>query len=80
MANIHPPWATYRALMLGRLIRLNKCPGVQTVRVGETWHWMLEKCMLVVTGVEVKEACGTEKLCDGLEAGIEGGIHAVKLL
>ena len=28
MANGRPPWAAYRALMLGRLIGLDKCPGV----------------------------------------------------
>ena len=38
------------------------------------------KCVLVVTGAEAKEACGTEYLCGGLEAGIEGGIHLDRLL
>ena len=41
---------------------------------------MLAKCVLVVIGAEDKEACETEQLFDGLEAGIEGGIHAVRLL
>ena len=41
---------------------------------------MLTKCVFVVTGVEAKEACGTEHLCGGLKAEIEGGIHAVRLL
>ena len=36
--------------------------------------------MLSLTGVESKEACGTEQLCWGLEARIEGGIHVVRLL
>ena len=31
---------------------------------------MLAKCVLAVTGEEAKEACGTEQLCGGLEAGI----------
>ena len=31
------------------------------------------ECVLVVTGVEAKEAFGTEQLCGGLKAGIEGG-------
>ena len=34
---------------------------------------MLEKCVLVVTGAGAKEACGTEQLCGGPEAGIDGG-------
>ena len=41
---------------------------------------MLAKCVLVVTGAEAKEACRTEQLCGGQEAGIEGGIHMVWLL
>ena len=60
------------------------------------WHWQVpwgkesrhgvylaadvEKCVLAVTGEDAKEACGTEKLCSGLEVGIQGGIHAVRLL
>ena len=66
--------------MSGRLIGLEKYPGFRPVGVGETWRRMLEKCVLVVTGEEAKEACGTEQLYSGLYAGIEGGIHAVQLL
>jgi hypothetical protein len=33
--------------------------------------------ILVEAGQEVKNACGDDQLCAGLEAGIEGGIHAV---
>ena len=51
-----PTWATYRALMLGRLIGINKCPGVSRVVVGDTWWKHLAKCMLGVTGTDVKEA------------------------
>ena len=39
-----------------------------------------EKCVLLVTGSEAKEACKTEQLCSGLEAGIEWGIHVMRLL
>ena len=41
---------------------------------------MLEKCVLVMTRAEANEACGTGKLCRGLEVGIEEGIHALQLL
>ena len=80
MTNGHPPWAVYRALMLGCLIGLDKCPGVRPVGVGGTWRWMLVNCMLAVAGVEANEACGKDQICGGLDAGIEGGIHAVRLL
>ena len=32
-----------------------------------------------MTGQEAKAACGTEQLAEGLEAGIEGAIHAARL-
>ena len=36
--------------------------------------------VLWVIGQEAKAACGTEQLVGGVEAGIEGGIHAMRLL
>ena len=66
--------------MLGRLFGLDKYPRVRAVSLGETWNRMLVKCVLVLTGAEAKEACKTEQLCGGLEAGIEWGVHVVRLL
>ena len=37
LSNGSPPWEAYRALMSGRLIALDKKPGVRPVGVGETW-------------------------------------------
>ena len=54
MVNGRPPWSTYNALISGRLIALDKCPGVSQLGVGETWRRMLVKCVLVVTGAESK--------------------------
>ena len=31
-------------------------------------------------GLDSKEACGADQLCSGLEANIEGEVHAVRLL
>ena len=33
-----------------------------------------------MTGTEAKAACGTTKLDGGVEAGIEGAIHAMRVL
>ena len=63
MANNLQPWAAYRALMLGSLVGLDNFTGVRPVGVGETWRWMMEKFVLVVTGAEEKEACRKEHLC-----------------
>jgi hypothetical protein len=80
MANSSPPWAAYRALRAGRLVALDKCPGVRPVGIGESWMRLFSKCVLCVAGGEAKEACGVDQLCVGLESGIEGGIHAMRLL
>ena len=77
MSGIHGP---LNALMLGSLIGLDKHPGVRPVGVGETWRRLMAKCVLKVAGQEAKEACGTDQLCGGMEADIEGGIHAMRLL
>ena len=37
------------------------------------------ECLLQVSGQEAKTACGTDQLAGGLEAGIEGDIHAARL-
>ena len=79
LGNGRPPWAAYGALMSGRLIALDKSPGIRPVGIGETWRRLLARCLLRVSGQEAKAACGTEQLACGVEAGIEGAIHAARL-
>ena len=62
LGNGRPPWDTYRDLMSGRLIALDKQPGIRPVRVGESWRRMMAKCLLRVAGSEAKAACGTTQL------------------
>ena len=50
LGNVRLPWAAYRALMSGRLIALDKQPGIRPVGVGETWNRMMVKCLLGGTG------------------------------
>jgi hypothetical protein len=78
MANEFPPWAAYRGIMAGRLLALDKSPGIRPIGVGETWRRAIAKCILQAAGKDAKEACGTDQLCAGLEAGLEGGIHAAQ--
>ena len=40
----------------------------------------MEKCLMMVTGLEAKAACGTSQLAGGVYAGIEGNIHAMRVL
>jgi len=78
LANGFPPWAAYRALMSGRLLALDKCPGVRPIGIGETWRRAIAKCVLHVAGKEASASCGVDQLCAGLQAGIDGAIHAMQ--
>jgi hypothetical protein len=80
MANTIPPWAAIRALRAGRLIALKKNPGVRPVGIGEAWSQLFSKIILLLTLDEPKAACGANQLCLGLEAGIEGTIHASQII
>ena len=51
--NQSPPWPYYSAFMPGRLIALDKRPGVCPVGVGETWKLIFAKSVLRVTRPEV---------------------------
>ena len=52
--------------------------GVRPLCVGEICWRLFTKCLLLMAGSEAKEACGTDQLCAGLEAGVEGGIRAMQ--
>ena len=43
LGNGWPPWASYLALISGRMIALDKQPGIRPVGVGETWRRLIAK-------------------------------------
>jgi hypothetical protein len=49
------------------------------VAIGEIWQWCIAKGNLAGSGAKAKGACRSIHLCAGLEAGIEGALHAVRL-
>ena len=57
LSNGSPPWAAYCAFMSGRLIALDKQPGVQTVDIGEMWRCIFAMIVLKITGPEATMAC-----------------------
>ena len=80
LANEYSPWAAYRAMTWSKLVGLDKWPGVRPIGIGDIIRRLLCKVMLIVMGKEATRACGTDQLCSGLEAGIEGGIHHMRSL
>jgi hypothetical protein len=78
LANSSPSWAAYRALMACRLVALDKQPGVRPVGIGEILRRLIAKMVVRAAGDQAKAACGNRQLCAGLEAGIEGAVHAVR--
>jgi hypothetical protein len=79
LSNESPSWAAYRALISQQLVALDKQPGVQPVAIGKIWQWCIAKGNLIGSRAEAKGTCGSVQLCTGLEAGIKGALHAVRL-
>ena len=78
LGNNFVPFAAHRVLQTCRLGALDKQPWVRPLGVGSSTKRLIAKCTLKVIGDGAKAACGNVNLCAGLEAGIEGALHAVK--
>ena len=61
--------------MSGRLIALDKNPGVHSIGIDESWRRFFTKCLLTVAGKEAAYECGIDSLSRGMSAGIEAGVH-----
>eukprot|EP00957_Ditylum_brightwellii_P028143 2125020-Ditylum_brightwellii.AAC.1 len=64
--------------MAYRMVALDKCPGTRPVGIGEAYQQLWAKLVLWKAGDQAKTACRNLQLCAGLEAGIEGAVHAVR--
>ena len=67
----------YCAFMSGRLIALDKQPGVRPLGAGETWRRIFAKIVLNVTGPETAMVCQDDQINARLKAGIYGATHGV---
>ena len=68
------------ALMAGRLIALNKNPGVRPIGIGETLRRIIAKAILPITKADVQSVAGTLQLCTEQISGVEAAIHSVRNL
>jgi hypothetical protein len=75
LANCSPPWVAIRALMEGRLIALDKQPGVHPIGIKDVACGLVSKWMVELTKEEAAIVCGFDQLCTGHEAGCETAAH-----
>ena len=80
LANNIVEWDDISTLMASRLLALDKCPGVSPIGIGEVLRRILGKVMALATGMDVEKLCGTDQLCSGLKAGIEGAVYTMREL
>ena len=73
------PGASYCEFMPGRLIAIDKQPGVRPVGFGETWRRLFAKIVLKVTVPESTMACQDAQLCARLKAGSTARSTELKL-
>ena len=71
------PWLKVRALVSGRLIALDICPGVRAIAIGECLRKIVCKSVTEFTKIDLEETCSTDQLACGLKAGVEGAVHAL---
>ena len=66
-----------RALVSGRLVALDKCPGVRPIGIGQCLRRIICKSAAEFTKSDLEETCLTDQLGSGLKAGVEVAIRAL---
>ena len=74
-SNVDP--SSLSALVAGRLIALNKCPGIRLIGIGETLRRLISRTVAYVLKEDIKQAAGPLQLCAGHQSGCEAAIHAM---
>ena len=80
LANSITDWNNIKALLANHLIALDKCPGIQPIRVGETLHCIISKTICLITQDDAEQVCGSSQLCGGVKCGTKGAIHTAREL
>ena len=80
LCSVYVDPAALSAYVAGRLIAIDKNPGVRPIGVGEVCRWIISKAILRVVGLDIQESSGSSQLCDGQHGGCETTIDAVRRL
>ena len=80
MSNTFLPWAAYRDIVVGHIIRLDKFLGIHPVVFGEILQYILSKSILKACIEGLSHMCGMDQLCLGFWGGIEGVINVMNSL
>ena len=62
----------------GRLIPLDKKPGVRPIGIGEVLRRIVGKSITSVLKPEIVESTAPIQVCAGLQGGVEAAIHAIR--
>ena len=67
-------------LVAGRLVALDKCPGVRPIGIGECLRRILCKAIASVLSMDILDSVGALQLCAGHTSGCEAAVHAVRTI
>ena len=68
------------AFVAGRLIALDKNPGVRPIGVGEVARRIICKAILTILNPDILDVVGPSQLCAGQDSGCEAAVHTIRHL
>ena len=75
---VHPTGLS--AFVAGRLIALDKSPGVRPIGVGEVARRIICKAILTILNADILDTVGPSQLCAGQDSGCEAAVHTIRHL
>ena len=68
------------AYLSGRLISLEKCPGVRPIVIGEVLTRIIGKVIIIVIRPDIISRTGSLQLCSGQNADCQASFHAMETI
>ena len=67
-----------KEFLAGRMVALDKNPGVRPIGVGEVLRRIVSKAVTTTLNADIQRAAGNLQTCSGLQSGIEAAIHSMR--